>query len=118
MRLTYFGEWRYEADVRAVYSNLVPYNHRYCVTDVGANWFYSMSLNFYRALSGRESFVPFEPGLPLRTDKQVYVLHGKFDREFINAQNLTVVYRGETTDVVIAVRPELLLPRDSDRSCP
>lgn len=117
MRLTYFGEWKYGAEIRDVYSKLAPYNHGYCVTDVGANWYYSSTLNFYRALSGRESFIPFEPGLPLRTDKQVYVLHGKFDREFINAQQLTEVYHGNFTDVVIAVRPELLLPREPDRPC-
>jgi hypothetical protein len=118
IRLTYFGEWRYEADVKAVYSKLAYYNHTYCVTDVGSNWFYSLTLNFYRALSGRESFVPFEPGLPLPVDKQVYVLHGKFDREFMNAQKLTVVYHGDSTDVVIALRPELLLRGDSNRPCP
>jgi hypothetical protein len=118
MRLTNFGEWQYGADVRSVYSRLAAYNHTYCVTDVGSNWLYNSSLNFYRILSGRETFVQFEPGLPLRTDKQVYVLHGKFDQAFINAQKLTVVYRGDATDVVIAVRPELLLHRESEGSCP
>jgi hypothetical protein len=77
-----------------------------------------MALNFYRVLSGRESFVPFEPGLPLPVDRQVYVLHGKFDQEFIRVQKLTVVYHGDSTDVVIALRPESLLRVDSSHSCP
>jgi hypothetical protein len=118
MRLTYFGEWKHDAEVRAVYAKLAPYNHDYCVTDVGSNWFYSSVLNFYRVLSGRESFVPFQAGLPLATDKQVYVLHGKFDREFIDAQKLIVVYHGDSTDVVIALRPELLLRGNSGHPCP
>ncbi|HEY1758938.1 MAG TPA: hypothetical protein VGG72_26430 [Bryobacteraceae bacterium] len=118
LRLTYFAEWKYDADVSAVYAKLAPFNHDYCVTDVGANWFYSSVLNFYRALSGRENFVPFQPGLPLQTDKQVYVLHGKFDRDFINSQKLMIVYHGDSTDVVIALRPEVLARGESDHPCP
>jgi hypothetical protein len=118
LRLTYFGEWRFEADEKAVYSKLVSYNHDYCVTDVGSNWSYTMPLNFYRVFSGRENFVQFEPGLPLPVDRQVYVLHGKFDRKFIDDQKLAVVYHGASTDVVIAVRPELLLRGASEHACP
>ncbi len=118
MRLTYFGEWRYEADIARVYSALASYNHADCVTQVGSDWLFTTSLNFYRVLSGRENFVPFEPGLPLPLDMPVYVLHSTFDREFIGAQNLTVAYRGDSTDAVIAVRPERLEPRGTDGSCP
>jgi hypothetical protein len=118
MRLTYFGEWQYDADIRSVYPRLAIYNHAYCVTNVGSNWLYSSSLNFYRVFSGRESFAPLEPGLPLLPDAPVYVLHAKFDREFISAQRLTIAYHGDSTDVVIATRPERLAPRDPDRPCP
>jgi hypothetical protein len=107
MRLTYFGEWKYDADIRSAYAKLASYNHTYCVTDVGANWFYSSTLNFYRVLSG-DTFNAFAPNFAMPVDRLAYVLHGKNDREFIDAQKLTVVYHGDRTDVVVAVRAESL----------
>lgn len=107
MRLTYFGEWRYDADMKKVYGALASYNHDDCVDRVASNWIYTASLNFYRTLSGRESFSEFPPGFVLPEDAPVYVLHANLDRKFIDAQKLTVVFRGESTDAVIAVRPGL-----------
>jgi hypothetical protein len=118
MRLTYFGEWRYDADVRTVYATLASYNHTYCVSDVGSSWLYVASLNFYRLLSGRESFPEFESGEQLPTDAQVYVLNGLSDRDFIDTHKLIIAYRGQSTDVVIAIRPERLRHKHSGHPCP
>jgi hypothetical protein len=118
LRLTYFGEWRYGADIKSVYAALADYNREYCVEQVGSNWLYSSSLNFYRRLSGRESFPEFQPGLPLPGDAAVYVLNGNFDRGFIQAQKLSIVYRSESTDAVIAIRPESLVRRQNNGYCP
>jgi hypothetical protein len=107
MRLTYFGEWRYDADMKKVYGALAGYSHDDCVDRVASNWIYTASLNFYRTLSGRESFSEFPPGFVLPEDAPVYVLHANIDRKFIDAQKLTVVFHGESTDAVIAVRPGL-----------
>src|SRR5215469_11620269 len=71
MRLTYFAEWRYDADMKKVYSALARYNHEYCVDRVESDWFYTNSLNFYRQLSGRESFSEFPPAFVLPEDAQV-----------------------------------------------
>lgn len=117
MRLTYFGEWRYDGDVRKVYAALAPYNHDYCVDSLGANWMYSSALDFYRVLSGRESFGEVQPGLPMPLGESVYVLNANVDRVFIAQQKLSVVYRGASTDAVIAVRPEQLVRRDAQRQC-
>jgi hypothetical protein len=118
MRLTWTGEMRADADVRSAYSALAPYNHTYCVDTVGASWLYSSVLDFYRVLSGRESFTEFQPGLPLPKDLSVYVVNAKGDREFIDDQHLSVVYRGVLTDLVIAVRPDRLKRRAPDGGCP
>ena len=84
---------------------------------MGSNWLYSSSLNFYRRLSGRESFAGFQPGLPLPGGAAVYVLNGNFDRGFIQAQKLSIAYRGESTDAVIAIRPESLVRRRANGDC-
>jgi len=59
LRLTYFKEWIWDADVKSVYSVLAYYNHRYGVEDVGCSWRYTSALNFYRAVSGRETLAEF-----------------------------------------------------------
>jgi hypothetical protein len=107
MRLTYFAEWRYDADMKKVYTALAGYNHEYCVDRVESDWFYTNSLNFYRVLSGRESFAEFPHAFFLPEDAQVYVLEANIDGKFIDEQKLMVVFHGESTDAVIAVRPGL-----------
>ena len=60
LRLNYFKEWSWDADVNKVYPVLAWYNHTYGVRDVASNWMYGSSLNFYRVQSGRESFGEIE----------------------------------------------------------
>ncbi len=107
-RLTYFKEWKYDADTRAVYDVLAYHYHRYGVDDVPSSWLYTASLNYYSAASGREAFREFVSVRPYPTGRRVYVLFWPDDEEFINRQNLQVVYRGPLSDVVVAVRPDLL----------
>ena len=107
MRLTYFGEWRYDADMKSVYQALADYAHDYCIDRAASNWVYTDSLNFYRTVSGQHALGEFPPGVALPQDAAIYVLHANVDRKFIEAQKLTVIYRGETTDAVIAARPGL-----------
>lgn len=108
LRLTYFKEWQYLADVKTVYSVLAYYNHRYNVRDVAASWHYSSSLNFYRDLSGNETMAHFESTTDqYPVDKQAYVLFYPSDQALIDKLNLKVVYRGESTDVAVAIRREL-----------
>jgi hypothetical protein len=105
LRLTYFEEWRWDADVKDVYPVLARYNHTYHVNDVGMTWWYVSSLNFYRVVSGAETFPEFAaPTAEPPSDKSIYVLHGLFDRGFLDKERLVVVYRGKSTDVVVAVK--------------
>jgi hypothetical protein len=114
LRLTYFREWKYDADARTLYSAVAYYNHAYCVEQVPSSWYYVSSLNFYRKLSGRETLAPFESQDSLPTDRPVYVLNAAFDNGFIESQHLAVVYRGELSDAVVAIRPAQL----TSKSCP
>src|SRR5579871_767625 len=112
MRLTYFAEFRYDADLKKVYAALAGYNHDYCVDRVESDWFYTSALNFYRLVSGRESFSEFQRAYVHSEDAQVYVLEANIDRKFIDAQKLTVVFHGDSTEAVIAVRPGLARCRE------
>lgn len=111
LRLNYFKEYEYDRDVKDVYSVLARLNHTYGVADVATNGVYASPLNFYRVASGKESFPDFKavsgefpPG------KAMYVMDGPFDKKFIEREGLVVIYRGKTTAVVIAVRPDGPIP--------
>jgi hypothetical protein len=111
LRLTYFKEYDFDADVKGVYSALARLNHSYGVTDIVTNGFYVNPLNFYRFLSKRETFPEFtgfadQPA----AGRSVYVLPGGYYRPFIEQERLVVVYRGKSSDVVVAVKPDGAIP--------
>jgi len=93
--------------VKDVYSVLARLNHAYGVTDVATSGFYASPLNFYRMLSKKETFPEFAPiNLDPPSGKTIYVLPGGYYQPFIKKENLVVVYRGKSTDVVVAVQPD------------
>jgi hypothetical protein len=111
LRLTYFMDWKYNADAKELYSVVAYYNHTYGVRDISSNWRYVAVLNFYRTLSGHENLVEipsgpaelamYPPGKPL------YVLHYPSDVPLIGREKLKVVYHNQTTDTAVAIRPEI-----------
>jgi hypothetical protein len=106
LRLNYFKEWDWDADVDKIYPVLAWYNHTYGVRDVASNWQYGSALNFYRVQSGRESFGEIESPLQIPTGRSLYVLDYPFDEDFFKQQHLRVVYHAPNTEAVVAVRPE------------
>jgi len=83
------------------------YSRAYRVADVSANWRYVAVLNFYRGLYRSDRLN--EPELEERynPERSLFVLYGPDDREFIERNGLKVVYRGERSGVVVAIRPEV-----------
>ncbi len=110
LRLTYFKEWRWDADVKDVYSVLARYNHNTGVNNVEMTWWYVSSLNYYRMVSGAETFREFAPSDPPTGSASIYVLNSLFDRRFLEQHKLVEVYHGKSTDVVIAVRADGPIP--------
>ena len=51
LRLFYFKEWRFDADVKTTFAVLQSANRYYGVTEVSSDWKYIASLNFYRESS-------------------------------------------------------------------
>jgi hypothetical protein len=107
LRLTYFEEWDYQADIKKAYDVAACYNHERNIQKIEAGWYYNSGMNFYRLVSGRETFGPFDSTIPYPTDRDLYVLEGTFDKAFIEANGLKVVFHGASSSLVIAVRPEL-----------
>ena len=112
LRLTYFNEWKYDADMKNVYGVLSYYNHTYGVTKVSTNWRYVSSLNCYRAMSGRETIEEI-PGAPAVVNfyppgYQAYVFYYPWDEDFYKREGLKLVYHDNFTDAAVAIRPEVL----------
>jgi hypothetical protein len=106
LRLEYFKEYEYDRDVKDVYAVLARLNHNFGVTDVVASGVYASPLNFYRVASGKETFAEFRPTAgEFPVGKSMYVMDGPFDRKFIEREGLVVIYQGESTAVVVAVKP-------------
>jgi hypothetical protein len=112
LRLTYFNEWKYDADMKNVYAVLTYYNHTYGVSQVSTNWRYVSVLNCYRAMSGHESIqkIPDAPGVvnEYPPGYQAYVLFYPSDEDFFKREGLKLVYHDEFTGAAVGVRPEAL----------
>jgi hypothetical protein len=105
LRLTYFREWQYQQDVQRGYDVLAWYNHNRAIDNVEVSWYYYGAFRFYQTLSGREHFASLtnSGNFTHPLDKQLYVLNGVFERDFISAQKLTIVYRAPNSDLVVAL---------------
>ncbi len=103
LRLAYFKEWIFDADTKALYFTLADLDRRQGAASVYVNWRYVASLNFYRAeyASTLGAFVS-EPDVP--AGRLVYVLDEPHQRSFIESQHLHVIYRGELSGAVVALR--------------
>jgi hypothetical protein len=110
LRLTYFKEYEYDKDVKDVYRVLAQLNHQYGVTRVLTNGLYSSPLNFYRVVSKQETFPAFIASTGMLRDKDVYVINDPYDAAFIKQEGLIEIYRGKSTGIVIAVRPDGPIP--------
>ncbi len=112
LRLTYFHDWEFDADVKHVYAVLTAYSRTYGLNDVCSNWRYVSALKFYRAASGPETPGGFSLGPPVDADyqagRQIYVIFRPFGQPFIDRQHLAVVYEDAQSGVAVAIPPGVL----------
>jgi hypothetical protein len=106
LRLSYFKEWRFDADTKQVYWVVDGLRRRCGIDDFGVDWRYSDALNFYRTAYGNSSLGKFtvsgSDSLP--TDRSAYVIFYPASEEFIKQQRLQMVYHGERSDAAVAIR--------------
>jgi hypothetical protein len=107
MRLNYFKEWKFDADVKRVHDVLVIYRQRYGIDGVPVNWRYFSSLKFYDRMANTSIGADDDTTKSCPPGKLAYVLYYPDEERFIHSQNLKVIYRGEFSDVVIAVDPSV-----------
>jgi hypothetical protein len=107
LRLGYFKEWRWDADVDKVYPVLAYYNRTYGVREVVSEWKYNSALRFYHLLDGHDTISGIRYSIQIPDDGQVYVLDWGFQEDTIRRLGLRVVYRAPSTDVVVAIRAGL-----------
>ncbi len=105
LQRSFFIEWRYISEAKDAYYVAANYARKYCIHDVAASWQYDAALDFYRLYTGNTGISKFSDGGKPGAGHDLYVLHGGDFRDFIEAQKLAIVYRGQSTDVLIAVRP-------------
>jgi len=106
LRLSYFEEWKFDADSKQLYWTLRHLERNCGVRHFVTQWQYAGSLNFYRQVNHDSSLPEFvadagdSPG-----EGEAYVLFYKEEEHFIKAQGLQVVYRGAASQAAVAVRP-------------
>ena len=115
LRLSYFKEWKYNADAKELYAATARCMRANQVSTVAVNWRYAAVLNFYRVLSGDEDLPEFvgEPDAPVAVyprDRQLYILFYAFDSPFIIQEGLKEVYHSNVTDATVALRPAATPP--------
>ncbi len=106
LRLTYFKEWYWDADMQQTYAVLACLNREHQVTRVTSTWSYRGPLNFYQLAqptSIREIDDQFDP-----QQTQVYVKDTLHSSEaFGTVPDLRIFYRSPTTDLVMEARAPL-----------
>ena len=108
LRLTYFREWKWNAEAKETYSVLSYYNHTYGLEDITVNWRYVAALNFYRAASGHETIPLLESTFPpYPAGRDAYVLYYPSEEEVVRERHLKIVWYGRLSDTVVAIRPGL-----------
>ena len=103
LRLTYFKEWYWDADVDKAYSILSCLNRTHQVTRVTSTWAYRGPLNFYqiaKPTSIREIDEKYDPDTT-----QVCVVDTLHSPEVLKTGHLRIFYRSPTTDLVLAAKP-------------
>jgi hypothetical protein len=104
MRLTYFKEWRWDADVQKTYAILSCFDRTQQVTRITSTWSYRAALDFYQLAqpsSMQEITTHFDP-----QQTQIYVIDSLHTPEALQG-DLKVFYRSRVTDLVMAARPAL-----------
>jgi hypothetical protein len=109
LRLNYFHEWHYSAEVKDAYFVAAYFNHTRCAQKVYSSWYYESAMDFYRVVNPHDRFTSFID-VKYPTDRQLYVLNAVFDEDFIREQKLTMVYHGEATDIAVYLPRNMAMP--------
>lgn len=105
LRLRYFKQWKFGADVKSAYWVLDDLHRRYGITAAVASWEYSQSLNFYRAMYHDRTMPEFQDLDSFPPGACAYVVDEDWQSDVIAREHLQIYYRAPVSTMVIAVRP-------------
>jgi hypothetical protein len=104
LRLNYFKEWRWDADVQKTYAMLTCLNRTQQVKRVTSTWSYLSALRFYQLAEPTSLQQVADAYDPQQT--QVYVIDSLHTPEALQG-DLKIFYRSPATDLVLAAKPPL-----------
>jgi len=104
LRLSYFKEWRWDADVKQTYIKLTCLKRTQQVTHVSSTWSYLSALRFYQLVQPASLQEVADTYDPQQT--QVFVIDSFHSPEALQG-DLKVFYRSPVTDLVLAAKPAL-----------
>ena len=116
LRMNYFKEWKWDSDTDKIYSVLASYNHACGLKDIVVNWRYDAALNYYRDVSGRETFPEFPQNSKYPAGKQAYVVFLPDDHDYVANHELKVVYQAPS-GAAVALNPQVE-PPPGESACP
>ena len=103
LRLTYFKEWKFNADVQEAFQVLRSLQQRQPVSGVHASWHYVPALNFYRAYYKADWLPEFKKPAHIPEGKDVYIFYAENDEGYAGARSMKVIYRGARSELIIAI---------------
>jgi hypothetical protein len=106
LRLSYFKEWKFDAEAKTAFQALMTVKRTYGIQDVATGWEYVSTFQFYEQYYGGDAtFNLLEvDSPPPPADRPAYVLNYPWNRDFIEKEKLKTIYHGEVSDVVVAIR--------------
>ncbi len=105
LRLSYFEEWRFDADTAAGYRVLAREAARLHVVQPVVDWHFESSFNFYRDQTTDPPVQLLAGDYTYPVGGRLYVLYQPTAGEFISKHHLVVVYQGAQSGMIIAEDP-------------
>lgn len=115
LRLSYFYEWKFDADIQPAYQALVKAVGKGRNIEVPCWFLYTSALNYYREYYHDSSFQRFALTFNgnYKTGDEAYVLVLPQDQKFLDQQHLKTVFHGHFTGLVVGVKEGTGLSRVS-----
>jgi hypothetical protein len=105
LRLSYFHEWRFDADTAAGYRVLAREAVRLHVLRPVVDWRFNSSLNFYREQKTDPPMQSLAGDYTYPGGRRLYVLYQPTVGDFITAHHLVTVYQGRQSGMIVAEDP-------------
>jgi hypothetical protein len=104
LRLSYFQEWKFDAETRSAFKALQETARTYDIREAVTSWEYTSAFKFYCVYYGQStSPAILEMSEQPHADRAAYVLRSDISPEFLTQHNLTIVYRGDFSGVILAI---------------